>query len=269
MGLLKQNVFLVGFMGVGKTTVGRRLARDLGVAFIDVDAYLHRRYGKDATSLFKQRGEAGLRRAETKALAECADMGPAVISCGEGIVASQRARELLRTRGCAVWLESSAEASLARIKNLRTRPLLAQGCDTDKLWAARRPLYEEVSIARVCVADISTGQAARAIETVLKEAGVYDPASGGESSQGQHPVQNNRKKQGGQGRGNSRPTRASAKKKPQPANQGERPGSSQGSRKGASSQETGQPRKRNGNYRRRRRRRAKSGASHEQGKVSA
>lgn len=186
MGLLKQNVFLVGFMGVGKTTVGRRLARDLGVPFIDVDAYLHRKHGRDATSLFKQRGESGLRRAEAKALAECADMGPAVISCGEGIVASDRARELLRTRGSAIWLESSAEASLARIRNLRTRPLLAQGCDTDKLWEARRPLYEEVSVARVCVADISTGQAARAIEDVLKESGVYVASEHGETS-GERP----------------------------------------------------------------------------------
>ncbi|MDO4442589.1 MAG: shikimate kinase, partial [Slackia sp.] len=145
VGALTKNVFLVGFMGVGKTTVARRLARDLGVAAIDVDAYLHRKYGRDANQLFKQRGEKGLRRLEAEALAECAAMGPAVVSCGEGIVALPANRRILAEEGFSVLLESSMEGSLARVRSLRTRPLLAHGYDTDKLWRERKPFNDEVA----------------------------------------------------------------------------------------------------------------------------
>lgn len=174
VGVLKENVFLVGYMGVGKTTVARRLARDLGVASIDVDAYLQRKHGNDANRLFKQRGEKGLRRAEARALRECAALGPAVISCGEGIVALPENRELLKTQGYAVLLESSMEGSLARIRSMRTRPLLARGCDTQALWDERKPLYDEV--ARTCI-DVSgkgTAAAAAAIAEVLRRSGIYE-----------------------------------------------------------------------------------------------
>ena len=175
MGTLTKNVFLVGFMGVGKTTVARRLARDLGVASIDVDAYLHRKYGKDANQLFKQRGEKGLRRLESAALAECASMGPAVISCGEGIVALAANRKAISEKGFAVLLESSMEGSLARVRRLRTRPLLAHGCDTDKLWRERKPLYDEVARARIDVRGKATAAVAAEVAAVLKKEGVYRP----------------------------------------------------------------------------------------------
>lgn len=173
MGRLTRNVFLVGFMGVGKTTVARRLARDLGVASIDVDAYLQRKHGRDANRLYKQRGEQGLRRAEMKALAECAALGPAVISCGEGIVALPENRRLIAEKGFAVLLESSAEASVARIRSLRTRPLLAHGCDTEALWDERKPLYDEVAQVRIDVSEKGTAAAAAAIAAALKQRGVY------------------------------------------------------------------------------------------------
>lgn len=173
MGVLKQNVFLVGYMGVGKTTVARRLARDLGVAAIDVDSFLQRKHGRDANRLFKQRGEKWLRCAEAKALSECAALGPAVISCGEGIVALPENRELLKTQGFTVLLESSMEGSLSRIKSMRTRPLLAQGCDTQALWDERKPLYDEVAQAHVDVSNKGTAAAAAAITVELKQRGIY------------------------------------------------------------------------------------------------
>lgn len=173
MGTLSRNIFLVGFMGVGKTTVARRLARDLGVAAIDVDSYLQRKCGKDANQLFKQRGEKELRRAESRAFVECCAMGPAVISCGEGIVVSPDNRAVLRQEGFTVLLESSAEGSLARVRSYKTRPLLASGCDTDKLWDDRKPLYEEVADVVVDVEDKSTGAVAQEIADILKTEGAY------------------------------------------------------------------------------------------------
>lgn len=173
MGTLKRNVFLVGYMGVGKTTVARRLARDLGVAAIDVDAYLQRKHGRDANRLFKQRGEKGLRRAEAKALAECSALGPAVVSCGEGIVVLPENRKLLKSEGFAVLLESSMEGSLSRIKSMRTRPLLAHGCDTRALWDERKPLYDEVARVHVDVSGKSTAAVAARIAAELKRRGIY------------------------------------------------------------------------------------------------
>lgn len=175
MGTLKKNVFLVGFMGVGKTTVARRLARNLRVTAIDVDSYLQRRYGLDASELFEHHGEEGLRALEADALRDCAAMGPAIISCGEGVVALEENRKLLASQGLTVLLESSAEESLERIRSLRTRPLLARGCNADDLWNQRKPYYDEVAHATVDVAQMSTAAAVDRLESILVEQGAYIP----------------------------------------------------------------------------------------------
>ena len=173
MGVLVKNVFLVGFMGVGKTTVARRLARDLRVTAIDVDSYLQRKHGLDVSELFEHHGEDGLRVLEAEALRECAAMGPAVISCGEGVVALEENRVLLANQGLTVLLESSAEESLERIRSLRTRPLLVQGCNADDLWNQRKPYYDEVAHATVDVAQMSTAAAVDRLESILVEQGAY------------------------------------------------------------------------------------------------
>lgn len=175
MGVLKKNVFLVGFMGVGKTTVARRMARDMGVACVDVDAYLERKHGKSASEIFGEQGELSLRRLEFEALSECIEMGPAIISCGEGIVAYEKSRNALKRQGFAVMLESSEATSLGRIRNLSTRPLLAHECDIEGLWERRKPLYEEVARAKINVQNRSTGSVADFVAKVLARAGVYVP----------------------------------------------------------------------------------------------
>ena len=201
VGTLKRNVFLVGFMGVGKTTVARRLARDLGVVAIDVDSYLARKHGKDATQLFRQRGERALRGLEARALAECAALGPAVISCGEGIVATPEARELIKREGFAVMLESSEAASLGRIRSLRTRPLLAQGCDTSCLWNERKPLYEEVADALIDVRGKSTAAVAAELARMLVREGVYAGSDSGAQPAGEPSKKRGRSRRGRRGRG--------------------------------------------------------------------
>lgn len=175
VGTLKKNVFLVGFMGVGKTTVARRMARDMGVACVDVDAFLERKHGRSAAELFGELGEDALRELEYEALVECANMGPSLISCGEGIVAYDKSRELLKRRGFAVMLESSEATSLGRIHNLSTRPLLAHDCDIEGLWEQRKPLYEEVARAKINVQGRSTGSVAGFVAKVLARAASIRP----------------------------------------------------------------------------------------------
>ena len=137
--------------------------RDMGVACVDVDAFLERKHGRSAAelsaNLVKMRCEL-----EYEALVECANMGP-LISCGEGIVAYDKSRELQR-RGFAVMPESS-EATFVkgRIHNLSTRPLLAHDCDIEGLWEQRKPLYEEVARAKINVQGRSTGSVALCSES--------------------------------------------------------------------------------------------------------
>ena len=95
MPTLKTNVFLVGIMGVGKTTIARRLARMLGVAAVDVDSYMRNMYHRDSSRLFKDMGEEKFRACEVHALAACADLGPAIVSCSEGAVATPEGRRIL------------------------------------------------------------------------------------------------------------------------------------------------------------------------------
>lgn len=142
-----------------------------GRGCVDVDAFLERKHGRSAAELFGELGEDALRELEYEALVECANMGPSLISCGEGIVAYDKSRELLKRRGFAVMLESSEATSLGRIHNLSTRPLLAHDCDIEGLWEQRKPLYEEVARAKINVQGRSTGSVAGFVAKVLARAG--------------------------------------------------------------------------------------------------
>jgi shikimate kinase len=173
MSELVRNVFLIGVMGAGKTTIARRLARDLHVASIDVDAYLKRKHGANPTELFKSMGEGPFRDAEAQALKECADMGPAIISCGEGIVVMPQSRILLRDEGFTVLIDAPSKYALSRIHNLSTRPLIAHGHDPKAVMDGRRPLYEKVAHATVSTRGKSTPAIAAEVAKILKSEGVY------------------------------------------------------------------------------------------------
>ncbi|WP_350455175.1 shikimate kinase [Slackia heliotrinireducens] len=170
---LRDNVFLIGIMGAGKTTVARRLARDMHVAAIDVDAFMRRSYGKDATRIYKEVGERRFREIEIEMLKCCADLGPAIISCSEGVVATEEGRRVLAERGFAVLLETTCDGALDRIRSLRTRPLLATGTDAEEVAAERKPQLEASAQATVDVFDKSTGLVARNIEKMLKDEGIF------------------------------------------------------------------------------------------------
>lgn len=145
---MSRNIFLVGPMGSGKSAVGRRLARDLGLEFIDSDEEIERRTGVDIPYIFEKEGEAGFRLREAEVIADLTSRAGLVLATGGGAVVDPGSRERLRTRGRVVYLRTTVEQQLARTRHSADRPLLNNGDPRGtlvRLMAQRAPLYDEVA----------------------------------------------------------------------------------------------------------------------------
>ncbi|HPF72629.1 MAG: shikimate kinase [Rhodanobacteraceae bacterium] len=142
------NLILIGPMGAGKTSVGRRVARATGLDFVDVDQLLEQRTGASVNLIFELEGEAGFRRRESELLAEiCAD-DDQLIATGGGAVLDADNRSLLKRSGFVIFLDLSVDQQLMRLSRDRTRPLLQAPDRRKRLLAMaeqRRPLYLEVA----------------------------------------------------------------------------------------------------------------------------
>ena len=142
------NLFFVGPMGAGKSTIGRRTAELLGLPFFDLDHEIEEHCGVAIPLIFDVEGEVGFRRRESAALADLAARGGIAVATGGGAVLAEENRRCLRARGFVVFLETTIEEQLARLARDRKRPLLA-GADRrarlEQLAAARDPLYREIA----------------------------------------------------------------------------------------------------------------------------
>jgi shikimate kinase len=142
------NLVLVGPMGAGKTSIGKRLAQRLDLNFVDADHRLEELTGAPVPVIFECEGEAGFRARESALLAElCAGSGQ-LIATGGGAVLSPDNRRCLRERGFVVYLQVSVAQQLQRLARDRSRPLLAGGDREQKLAAlaeVREPLYRELA----------------------------------------------------------------------------------------------------------------------------
>ena len=144
----KDNIFLVGLMGAGKTTVGKLLAKQLGKTFIDADHEIELRTGVKIPVIFEIEGEAGFRKREETVIAELAGRSNIVLGTGGGAVLSAQNRELLRTQGTVVYLRGSPEQLYERTRHDRNRPLLQTEDPLAKLrelYGQRDPLYREIA----------------------------------------------------------------------------------------------------------------------------
>jgi shikimate kinase len=147
-----RNLFLVGLMGAGKTTVGRALAKRLGKTFYDSDREIEVRTGVRVAHIFEIEGEGGFRRREAEAIDRLTGLADVVLATGGGAVLDPVNRERLKGRGFVIYLHAQPRELWQRTRHDRTRPLL-QNVDPrqrlEELYAVRDPLYRETADAVV------------------------------------------------------------------------------------------------------------------------
>lgn len=145
----KRNIFLVGPMGAGKSTIGRQLARHLHLDFYDSDSEIERRTGADISWVFELEGEEGFRAREEKVIAELTEHLGIVLATGGGSVMSKENRNRLSARGIVVYLKTTIDKQVARTERDKRRPLIAEANDPravlEELAEQRDPLYEEIA----------------------------------------------------------------------------------------------------------------------------
>lgn len=159
------NIFLVGPMGAGKSTIGREVARALKLNFFDTDQEIEARTGADITWIFDIEGESGFRKREASVIDELTQLSNMVLATGGGAIVTPENRTALAARGTVVYLYTSLESQYERTRHDEKRPLL-QTDDVwqrlQDLWAHREPLYQEI-------ADISFNTEGLSVKVVANE----------------------------------------------------------------------------------------------------
>lgn len=139
----RRSVVLVGMMGAGKSSVGRRLAARLGMPFVDADTEIEKAAGMRIPDIFATRGEPEFRLGEARVIARLLDDGPQVLATGGGAVMNAGTRDLIREKGVSVWLKADLDVLLRRTKRRGDRPLADRLKD---LLPEREPVYAQADL---------------------------------------------------------------------------------------------------------------------------
>jgi shikimate kinase len=165
------NVYLIGPMGSGKTTIGQRVARLLGLEFLDCDRELEIQTGASVNLIFDVEGEAGFRKRETRMVRKLTARRNVLVATGGGVVVRRRNRELLKNSGLVVYLRTSVAQQLRRLSRDRTRPLLQTPDRRERLTrlaAERNSLYEELADIEFPSRNRNPAVAARALAELIR-----------------------------------------------------------------------------------------------------
>jgi shikimate kinase len=159
-------IVLVGLMGAGKTTVGRRLARALDMPFMDADTEIEAAAGCSISEIFDLFGEAEFRNGERKVIARLLDLPPHVLATGGGAFLDPQTRAKIAEKGVSVWLKADAKVLLKRVSRRNHRPLLQNGDQNaiiKRLVKERYPIYAEADIT----VETGHGPHDRAVRSVI------------------------------------------------------------------------------------------------------
>jgi shikimate kinase len=145
-----RSIVLIGMMGVGKSSIGRRLGARLGVPFVDADTEIERAAGMSIADIFARHGEAAFRSGEARVIARLLNGGPQVLATGGGAVMNEATRALIKERGVSIWLSAELDLLLRRIsKRKAERPMLQTddpAATLRELLASRAPIYAQADI---------------------------------------------------------------------------------------------------------------------------
>lgn len=166
------NIFLIGPMGVGKSTVGRHLAEILHQNFIDSDNEIETRTGVTIPLIFEYEGENGFRKREQEVITDLANLNNMILSTGGGVVLNAENRRLLKNHGYVIYLHAEVDDLLERTANNNNRPLLKTGnprAKLETLLKQRHPLYTEIADVTIETGNRTIQQVVTAVLNHLRE----------------------------------------------------------------------------------------------------
>jgi shikimate kinase len=181
-GLGGRSIVLIGMMGVGKSSVGRRLAARLSIPFVDADTEIEKAAGMTIAEIFARHGESYFRNGEARVIARLLDGGPQVLATGGGAFMNAETRALIKVKGVSIWLHAESDVLLRRISKRRNdRPLLQTDDPVEtlrRLLAEREPTYALADLTvqsrevahEAIVADMMT-----ALASFLNDAALPEP----------------------------------------------------------------------------------------------
>ena len=171
MATINDNIFFVGLMGAGKTTIGKLLAKKLKKTFYDTDHEIEKKLGVKVSVIFELEGEEGFRKRETQMIDELTNKKDIILATGGGAVLSEENRRLLKERGKVIYLNAKPQHLAKRMAFDKDRPLLQQGNMLDTLnylYQERHPLYLGVSSFVVDTGQQKTQTIIHKIEALLR-----------------------------------------------------------------------------------------------------
>lgn len=167
-----EHILFVGFMGCGKSSVSRVLAKRAGLPLIDIDKYIEKQEGRKIKEIFAEEGEEGFRRIETMTLASLAFEPKSIISCGGGIVGSAVNRAIVKALGNVIYLKVPCDEAIGRISDPSTRPMLSGPRPVREIYDERLPLYRDVADITINTSGKSVGANVQQVIGALRRRGL-------------------------------------------------------------------------------------------------